>query len=280
MTTNTSVEPDPAAPGVGPHTASTGTSVPRKWYVKVIAVGAILLTAWHIFASFLWISPPTPLRELVPGNLLSSYMIPWYGQSWSVFAPEPINGDYRFKVRAEIEQGGDTTTVTDWFTATDVEMGAARHNLFPPRGTSLGTQQASKLKGAWEKLTPEQKEIAALGFYEGDAWLGRMHAAMKEKGNEAAATDYIVQERYSDAYATQVARAVWGDDVVRVQYQVSRQNIVPFAQRNDPDAKRPDPTIVATGWRGLIDMPHQSDEAFANTFQAWMDGTGIKGADK
>jgi hypothetical protein len=212
-----------------------------------LAVG-VLFTAWHIFASFLWIGPVTPLRDLVPGNLLTSYMIPWYGQSWSVFAPEPINGDYRFKVRALVANEDGSTRETEWISASDVEMSMSRHNLFPPRASALGTHQASLLKGAYDRLSPAQRATAALNYFEGDAWLGRMQNAMNEQGDDQGlVVAYIVQERYSDAYATQVARAVWGDSVIRVQFQVLRQNIIPFAQRNNPDAVRPPEQIADTG---------------------------------
>jgi hypothetical protein len=232
-----------------------------------LAVG-VLFTAWHIFASFLWIGPVTPLRDLVPGNLLTSYMIPWYGQSWSVFAPEPINGDYRFKVRALVANEDGSTRETEWVTATDVEMSMSRHNLFPPRAAGLGTHQASLLKGAYDRLSPAQRATAALNYFEGDAWLGRMQNAMNEQGDDQSlVVSYIVQERYSDAYATQVARAVWGDSVLRVQFQVLRQNIIPFVERNNPDAVRPPEQIADTGWRGLIVMPQQSDPDFADVFR-------------
>ena len=101
----------------------------RQYYGTRLAVqlGVILyiamaLTGFHLFASFLWIAPSSTLREVIPGNLLSQYMIPMWGQSWSVFAPEPINGDYYFDVRAVVStpDGGEETT--DWVRATDVEL--------------------------------------------------------------------------------------------------------------------------------------------------------------
>jgi hypothetical protein len=236
--------------------------------VRGALAAGVLFTAWHIFASFLWIGPVTPLRELVPGNLLTSYMIPWYGQSWSVFAPEPINGDYRFKVRALVANEDGSTRETEWISASDVEMSMSRHNLFPPRASGLGTHQASLLKGAYDRLSPEQRTTASLNYFEGDAWLGRMQNAMNEQGDDQSlVVAYIVQERYSDAYATQVARAVWGDSVVRVQFQVLRQNIIPFVDRNNPEAVRPPEQIADTGWRGLITLPQQSDADFADVFR-------------
>lgn len=253
--------------------ATAETRARRPLAAKIMLVIAGLFTAWHVFASFLWISPPSELRSVVPGDALTSYMIPWYGQSWSVFAPAPINGDYRFQVRAVIADGTTDTgapkyTSTSWVDATEVELSMSRHNLFPPRAANLSSQQASKLLNQWKKLSAEQKEIAALGFYEGDAWLGRLQAELGEVGSGAESiAPYILQERYSSAYATQIAFAVWGEDrVAQVQFQVSRQNIVPFSERLDPDAKRPEAEIAGTGWRGLIVMPGQSNSAFREVF--------------
>ncbi|WP_053351388.1 DUF5819 family protein [Leucobacter musarum] len=246
---------------------------------SIVAIAGIAL--WHIIASFLWIAPPTPLRDLVPGNALNSYMMPWYGQSWSVFAPAPINGDYDLKVRAVVKDESGSEIATDWVSATDAELTMSDHHFFPPRGSHLALSQASKYKSAWDGLNDEQRRIAQLNFYEGDSWLGRMQIAMNEVGEEVApVTEFIVAERYTDAYAFQVARAVWGDDVERVQFQVSRQNIIPFTERNDPKAVRPAPTVLSSGWRGIIELPGQSDKDFADTFLPAYHNLISKAADK
>ena len=86
--------------------AATAVAAPRPrptWWVKLIAFAACLLTLWHVGASFLWIAPYSALREIPTQEVLAGYMLPMFGQSWSVFAPEPINGDYHFNVRAVIE---------------------------------------------------------------------------------------------------------------------------------------------------------------------------------
>jgi hypothetical protein len=247
-------------------------SRPRKGLARVGLTLVALVAAWHIFASFLWISPPSELRTIVPGNALSSYMLPWFGQSWSVFAPEPINGDYRFQVRAIVSgspdgEGEAGYTATEWVDATEVELSKSRYNLFPPRAAMLSTQQATKLLNLWKTLSAEQQEITALGYYEGDNWLARMRTALNEHGDEQKVTNYIVQERYTTAYATQVAYAVWGEDrVTQVQFQVSRQNIIPFAERHNPDAERPAPQIANTGWRGTLVLEGQSSQDFRDAF--------------
>lgn len=228
-----------------------------------------LVTAWHVFASFLWISPPSELRKVVPGNVLTEYMIPFYGQSWSVFAPEPINGDYSFHVRAILNNNKGDIESTEWFNATQVEASMSRYNLFPPRAANLSMQQASKLLNNWKRLSAEQKDIVKLGYYEGEAWLGRLHATLNEttKETETLVTDYIVQERYAAAYATQVAYALWGEeDVINVQFRVQRQNIIPFEERHNPDAQRPEAEIADLGWRGTLEMNYQTSEQFEKIF--------------
>lgn len=244
-------------------------SISRKTLVLRASVAVSLLAAaWHIFASFLWISPPTPLRELVPGDVLKSYMLPWYGQSWSVFAPEPINGDYALNVRALVPDENGEMIETEWVNATAVEQSWATHNLFPPRAAGLSVRQASNFSNAWKALTAEQQQTAALNYFKGDNWLGRMRDAMlaDAEGDDDAVIEYIVQERHTDAYATQVAHALWGQDVQRVQYEITRQNVIPFAERNNPDAKRPEIQRTSVGWRGLIVMPGQDEKAFAEVF--------------
>ncbi|MFC6356204.1 DUF5819 family protein [Luethyella okanaganae] len=239
---------------------------PKTLIVRTTAAVAVLFTAWHLFASFLWISPPSTLRELVPGSLLSNYMLPWFGQSWSVFAPAPINGDYRLRVRANLADGEGRSRTTEWVDATAVELSMSHYNLFPPRAAGLATHQASLLKDSYDALNEDQRKIVALDYYAGDNWLGRMREAMTVAGSQAV-DEYVVQERHSAAYATQVALAVWGDGVTNAQFEVSRQNVVPFEKRNDPNAKRPPRQLVDTGWRGLIKLPGQSNEAFAATFR-------------
>lgn len=241
-----------------------------RWFARGGLVIVSAFTAWHIFASFLWISPPSQLRTVVPGNLLSSYMLPWFGQSWSVFAPEPINGDYKLKVRAVLSDGFNDSDneVTEWVDATAVELSWSQYNLFPPRAMSLSNNQASKLLAAWKALNEDQKEVTALGYFKGDDWLRRMQLELQDHGdNKDKIVEYIVQERYTTAYATQVAYAIWGEEnVAQVQFEVSRQNVVPFAQRNNPDAERPAPQIANTGWRGTLLIEGQSTSAFSDAF--------------
>lgn len=243
-------------------------TVGRPVVKRGLMVVAMLLTAFHLFASFLWIAPSSTMRQVIPGNILSEYMIPLWGQSWSVFAPEPINGDYYFDVRAVVKTSGGEE-ITEWVRATDVELDHSTYKLFPPRSAGLGIGVASDIKGSWEDLPDDQKAIVKLDYFKGDDSVDRLETKLGEyEDSDNAVDSYMDSEHTATAYATQVAKAIWGEDVQRVQYQAARQNVVPFAERNNGNAKRPNIQPVPVGWRALVSAEDQSDEEFAKYFCA------------
>ena len=261
----------PAAP-----TEAEGTTPPAssrqkiKPWVRIVAFVAVLFTGWHVLASFLWIAPYSAnAREIVPGKALSSYMLPFFGQSWSVFAPEPINGDYHYNVRAVLADEDGTETDTGWVSATDVELSMIRYNLAPPRAGIQSTELASSYKGAFDALTEQQRAVVA-GDFVVDSWEVGLEAALigQDDAEETKVSAFLAEEHRSTAYATQVAHAIWGDDVVSVQFRVSRQNIIPFVKRHTVGAERPAPTIVLPGKRGLLVEEGQNEGNFANVFRA------------
>lgn len=230
-------------------------------------VVALVMTAWHVAASFLWIAPAGPARDAVPGDALRSYMLPLYGQSWSVFAPAPINGDHRLDIRAVVVENGEER-VTDWVRATDVEISLSRHNLFPPRAANLAINVSSAHQSAYDDLNDDHEAVVAVDYVQ-DEWQPRLEEDLGEvlgSDDDEAVNAYLEAEEELTAYATQVAYAVWGENVARVQFQTTRQNVVPFAERNEPDAQKPPLQVVNTGWRGLIERDDQSREQFADYF--------------
>lgn len=256
-----------------PQPASPSAPVKITRGKRIFVVAAALFTAIHIFASFLWIAPASGLRQLFPGDSLQNYMIPMFGQSWSVFAPNPINGDYKLEIRAVILEDGEEVE-TEWVDATAAELSMHVRNPFPPRAAMSGHDMSSRLKGAYDKLSDGQKEVTSLGYYKGDDWEERLDEALLDNGEENPAEKYAEMEHLAVAYATQVAYAVWGDDVIYVQLLPSRQNVIPYAERNNPDAVRPDVQPVTLGWRGTIEEEGQSRTNFQKTFLRGFEKSG------
>ena len=241
------------------------TTTKRPLVRRVVMILLAAFTAFHIFATFVWVAPASGLRQLFPGDLLRSYMLPMFGQSWSVFAPEPVNGDYRLRVRATVVQDGEQKTGA-WVDATAAELAMLTHHLFPPRAAIQAAELAQRYRRAYDRLGSAHHAVAELSYYKGDDWESRLHGDLR-KHRDADLEALFEAERQITAYATQVAYAVWPGEIVRVQFEVSRQNVVPFDRRNDPDARRPRPKIVKTGWRGPVEEPGQSRAAFTETFR-------------
>ena len=252
------VSPDKRRGGSGSTRAATAAPVVKR----IVIVAMALFAAWHILASFLWIAPASPAREVVPQGALRSYMLPMFGQSWSVFAPAPINGDYHLDVRAALQNGDGEPTFTEWTRADLAELSYSRHNLFPPRSAGIAVSNATDLYTAYAELSAASKETVALNYFKDD-WHPRLRDALAEDPKAAA---YLKAEDVVTAYASQVAFAVWGDDVIRVQVKVSREGIVPFEQRLDDKAKRPEPVERNLGWRGVMEYDGQSREQFRSYF--------------
>ncbi len=254
-----------------PESQSAAAAKPKVW-VRVVALIAVLFTGWHVFASFLWIAPYSQnAREVVPGEMLTNYMIPLFGQSWSVFAPEPINGDYHFNVRATLDDGSET----GWVSATDVELSMIQYNLTPPRAGIQSSEVASSYKGAFDSMEEVDRSVIS-GDFAVENWEVGLRAALENQKSESGSSaetreaniDELMREEHrSTAYATQVAKAIWGESVQKVQYRVSRQNIIPFAQRHNPNAQRPEPMIVLPGWRGLVVEEGQNEGNFGDVFR-------------
>lgn len=238
----------------------------RSVLLRIVGGVAVLFTAWHVLASFLWIAPAGPAREAVPAKALSAYMLPLFGQSWSVFAPEPVNGDNRMFVRAVVKGDDGDDTVTEWLNVTAVESQLLTHHLFPARAGNQSIDLASDYRSAYQKLDKAQQHTVALNYFK-ESWTTRLGAELR-KQKAAGVSGYLDADFRAVRYSTQVARAVWGEGVQRVQFRMERQNVVPFDQRNDPDAKRPAVQLTPSGWRGVQQATGQSDEDFARTFRA------------
>lgn len=254
-------------------TDSTSKIKKRPLWLRLVAVACIGLTIWHVYATFLWVSPPSELRNAIPGNALRSYIQPMFGQSWSVFAPKPIDGDYSFEVRAMLEDTSGKPSPTQWVDAVNLEMGMIHRNLFPARASLAGNQLASDYRTGWQKLNDRQRDIVKLGYFKGDDWTHRLAGELNERAAKTGSSQkntmsFVESERTASAYATQVAKALWGQEVRSVQFRVGRQGVIPFEQRNNPGAIRPSPAIIESGWRGLTVRDGQNEQNFAEVFNS------------
>lgn len=237
--------------------------------VRTATVAAVgVLAAWHIAATFLYATPATPLREAIPEPALSAYNYPMFDQNWSVFAPDPISADYGIAVRAAVMRDGELVN-TEWVDAAKTELKQLRHNPLSPRAGYAAYGQSLVTKLAYDELSDAEKEVIAESYYdgEGDEWAYALERDVLDVGDSDPdlVNAYLTEEWRTTAYATQVAKAMWGDEVQYMQYYISVDYSVPFDSRHDEDAQG---SVVAmdSGWRGLVVRPDQNEEHFADVF--------------
>jgi hypothetical protein len=255
--------------GVDPETpARPRTSRGRRIVMHVSAGLVGLFAVWHIVATTLYATPATPLRELVPNEAFIAYNYPMFDQNWSVFAPEPISANYELSVRSATLVDGELVN-TEWVNASKTELKLLRHNPLSPRAGYAAYAQALGTNLAYKKLSEAEQAVVLESYYEGDMWGQQLESDMRAIGgsDEATVSAYLKQEWVTVAYATQVAKAVWGDDALYVQYRISIDNSVPFASRHDDSAQR---TLVTvdSGWRGLVEREGQDENHFGDLFMS------------
>lgn len=219
----------------------------------------------HLVATFLWIAPSSAARDVFPGDSLSNHMTPFFTQGWSVFAPNPVNSDFYFDVRAVVVDADGNEKTTGWVRATDVEIDHDRYGMFSPRAIRMGLKVSTDVKRLNGKLSVEQREVVSKDFLTVDDF-SVLEDELLAVGDAGNVSSFVRSDEVATAYASQVALAVWGDGVVRVQYRASEQGVVPFGKRNDEDAVRPDVYFADTGWRGVLVKDGQDSEKFAEYF--------------
>lgn len=88
----------PPAPTESAH----ATAVPGRLAQGVVAV-FVLAALVHTTAIGVWAAPANPVGEAVGRDRLSAYILPWWAQSWSIFAPVPLRADWTMRMRAKVQ---------------------------------------------------------------------------------------------------------------------------------------------------------------------------------
>jgi hypothetical protein len=250
-------------------TARSDRTARSRIATAAAAVVAALL-AVHMAMTFLYNVPPAADRSNTPPAFVDDYMSPLFVQDYKIFAPDPASADHQLWVRAWLvpPDGGEPET-TDWVNVSAVEISSRTRRILRKQLTIVG---AERMMAAWARLDEAQREVAGENYHRtGLDALREDLVAADPDGSPGDVDAFIRVTRFVDAYATQVAYALWGspDTVRAVQTRVVYDPVVRWDDRNDPAARRPAATTVLTGWRPPLEYPGQDREAFARTFRSW-----------
>lgn len=226
------------------------------------------VVAIHVAVTFLWNAPDNPIKESVSGEV-SGYMRPFFQQNWSLFAPNPVNAEDELLVRAQVTdpQTGEVRT-TDWERPTLMEWTLVHHGPAPSRASRITSNLHRRVNSAWNDLSDQQQEIMAADYVDMEDWEPLADDLVDAQGGETSSrvANMVRADRVATGYATQFARAMWGEDVVAVQFQLRRTPVPRWDERHDPP-EHPSFTTREFGWRPVLVDEHQDEDAFADVLQ-------------
>ena len=195
---------------------------------------ALVLVAFHSAAIALWISPNNILKDRVGYERLRSYVVPVFDQAWSVFAPEADNAYDLLEIRGTLRDDAGKERQTDWVKVTAREVRAQlEHHPFPSRTLLITDRLANEQLRLFNALSEKQKEVVHVAGVKvtTEVQQDRLLAAATNAAEEQTARAYTWTELSVERFLSGIADAVWGDQVVALQY---RQNeiFVPTYQQS------------------------------------------------
>jgi hypothetical protein len=232
----------------------------RPAWLKFLAGALGLVLTAHLTATALFVGPDNVAKSTIK-EPLDSYMLPFFQQNWSLFAPNPISTERSLLVRGWY----DDQRHTEWVNVTDLEIEAAvLHNLAPSRVGIVTRRLATRIGQQHGRLNSDERTALA-SHYHSDAW-DRLHARLmrEEDRSPAGRISYVLRyDKAITAYATQFAYAYWGEDagLKYVQFKTEEYPAPRFADRHRD--LQPEPRSREFGRRPLVEFDNQDREAFA-----------------
>jgi hypothetical protein len=198
--------------------------------------------------------PTNPVSDAFGDQL--SYLRPFFGQSWRLFAPNPVDEDKSLLLQGAYVDGEGNIRATPWVDWTSVEQDVIEHRLIGGRAGYITTKMYGALDEEFQELeSPEQKELSArTSALEPPTWNVLEEYLARVGPDDDDLADYLRYDRAATRLATDVISARWPSrDITAVRYALREHGVVPYDARHLSKAERqearPTPTIRTGGWR-------------------------------
>lgn len=228
-----------------PETPSRPTLTRAARLTGIIATIVVFVV---IAGTALIVSPAgTPLRAEV-----RSAALPYFGQTWRVFAPNIMKVDRTLQFRVGwLDDEGDMVK-SDWVNLTQIEQRVAEGNPFPSRIQKLSWNVSATYLNRYRALDEAQQARARDTFIEptGDGFqaidVEELIADLGEDDSDVIR--YLRMDYMLMRDITLFATAGFDEKIERVQWRVVRERQNDFTHRFD-DEQQFDPAISTFGWR-------------------------------
>jgi hypothetical protein len=184
------------------------------------------------------------------------YLTPFFGQSWRLFAPNPVGEDKSLLVQGAYVDESGTLRSTPWVNWTRVEQDVIEHRLIGGRAGYITTKMYGALDEEFQELeSQEQKELSARTTpLAPPSWEALEDYLAQVGPDEDDLADYLRYDAAASRLATGVIVARWPSrDITAVRYALREQGVVPYDARHGTEKERqearPAETTRIGGWR-------------------------------
>ena len=221
---------------------------------SVFAAVASTLVGLHMLAVTLAAIPTNPVSDAFDAQL--DYLRPFFGQSWRLFAPNPVDEDKTLLVQGAYVDDDGTLHATPWVNWTSVEQDVIEHRLIGGRAGYITTKFYGALDEEFEELESlQQKTLSArTSPLDPPTWDELRDYLASVGPDEDDLADYLRYDRAAAQLATNVVASRWpSHDITAVRYALREQGVTPYDARHGTKAERqearPAPTARIGGWR-------------------------------
>ena len=197
--------------------------------------------------------PTNPVSSALDPQL--DYLRPFFGQSWRLFAPNPIDEDKTLLVQgAYVDDDGELQT-TSWINWTRVEQDVVEHRLIGGRAGYITTKFHGSLDEEFQELeNPEQKVLSErTSPLDPPSWTALRTYLARIGPDEDDLADYLRFDRAASRLASDVLKARTPYELTAIRYALREQGVTPYDARHldevDRQEARPTATMRIGGWR-------------------------------
>ncbi len=250
-----------------------GPSPVQRATVMVIGIFVVL----HSIVIALWALPNNPVRDAIGTTTLSSYVNPYFSQSWQSFDPVLERVDENFRVRAYV-QDFDTgkRKNTEWVDLTRADNRKLRFNPSPGRIRLVSRRLATNLNAAMYGLNLNQRKLVGGNYADRPIAVldDSLRSADDGRSSLQAVERYMRMDQIATRYASLYARSVWEGEVLRVQYRVGHRTAPDFGKRATQRLADEEFRYFAFGWR----RPFQALPSAQSVFDSYTARDGVQKA--
>lgn len=221
---------------------------------SAFAAVASMVVGLHMLAVTLAAVPTNPVSGAVDAQL--DYLRPFFGQSWRLFAPNPVDEDKSLLVQGAYVGEDGKLRATPWVNWTTVEQDVIEHRLIGGRSGYITTKFYGALDEEFQELeSPDQKALSARTSPLAPPTWDVLRDYLAQAGpDEDDLADYLRYDHAATRLATDVIAARWpSSDITAVRYALREHGVVPYDARHGTKTERqearPAATVRIGGWR-------------------------------